>query len=164
MPTAILARAKKLADSGDAAKARAELEAAISALGGAEREIARVRIGEITYASKDYKAAYRYFKELEVSAEAADAERLYYLFTCARRLDMEPEMQTTEAELSRKYPQSSWRLETLLSSAEYWQRMNRPDIYLPALRACADQFQQSPQAVGCHGDIAFSKYLPRQND
>src|SRR5260370_23490219 len=42
--------------------------------------------------------------------------------------------------------------------------MNRPDIYLPALRACAEQFQQSPQAVGCHWDIAFSKYLTRQND
>lgn len=164
MPTAILNRTKRLAESGEGATARKELEAAIPGLGGAEREIAQVRIGGLIYQTKDYKAAYRYFQNLQVSSEQADAERLFQLFTCARRLDMEAEMQTLETEVSRKYPHSPWRLETLLSSVEYWQRMNRPEIYLPALRACVDQFPQSPQAAGCHWNLAFSQYISRQND
>ena len=77
-PGAMLGRAAKLLESGQTQKARRELEALESQLGGADRDLARVRIGVTDYEAKQTAPALAYFKSLNGLSPEADAERLYY--------------------------------------------------------------------------------------
>src|SRR6185369_5971519 len=92
LPTAMLGRAIKLLDAGQAVRARKELESLIPQLGGAERDLARVRVGVADYTAQENAVAYRYLTTLEVVSPEADAERLYYLMQSARRLNNLDEM------------------------------------------------------------------------
>ncbi len=49
MPDAMLGRAFKLLNAGGSARAKKELESILTQLGGAERDLARVRIGVADY-------------------------------------------------------------------------------------------------------------------
>ena len=92
MPNAMLGRALKLLDAGQTQKARKELEALVPQLGGADRDLARVSIGVADYDAQDTAAAHRDLAALESLAPEADAERLYYLLQCARRLNNQEEV------------------------------------------------------------------------
>ena len=78
LPTSMLGRAIKLHDAGQTARARKELEALVPQLGGAERDLARVRIGVARYTAEENAVAYKYLSTLQVDSPEADAERLYY--------------------------------------------------------------------------------------
>jgi len=85
MGGAMLGRALKLLDAGNAEQAKKELEALVPRLGGDERDAALVKIGVAQYVAKDTKAAQKYLAELTVQSPQANAERLHYLLLCARR-------------------------------------------------------------------------------
>jgi soluble lytic murein transglycosylase len=85
MANVMLGRALKLVDSGYAFRAKKELEALIPQLGGADRDLARVRLGVVLYNSRDTIGARRYLTLLQNLSPNADAERIYYLYQCARR-------------------------------------------------------------------------------
>ena len=63
LPTAMLGRAIKLLDAGQAVRARKELEALVPQLGGAERDLARVRIGVAHYTAEENAVAYKYLSD-----------------------------------------------------------------------------------------------------
>src|SRR5205823_6866454 len=87
MPQQMLERGSRFLDAREYPRARAEFSALTRELGGAEREIALVRIGAADYLQRKTETAYRYLQSLEIASPEADAERLYYISECARRLD-----------------------------------------------------------------------------
>jgi soluble lytic murein transglycosylase len=168
MPNAMLGRALKLLasvkTSGNAARARKELESIIPQLGGADRDVARVRMGVADYESKDTLHAEKYFESLEGLSPEADAERLSYLSMCARRLKNEEEVHTALDQLARVYPSSNWRLQALVSDANAHLLQNEIDAYEPPYRACYESFPNDPQAANCHWKVAWGHYLRRRAD
>ena len=117
MPNAMLGRALKLLSSGNAPRARKELESIIPQLGGNERDVARVRIGVAEYEAKDNLRAEQYLSSLENLSPEADAERLSYLVMAARRLKNHEEVHASLDKLSHLYPNSNWRLQALIADA-----------------------------------------------
>ncbi len=164
MGNAMLARAQKLLDAGQTQKARGELVALVAQLGGAERDAALVKIGVAGYATKDSSAAQAYLAKLVVESPAADAERLYYLLLCARRLNDRAAINDALDQLARLHADSNWRLEALLAAGNSYLVDNRIDDYEPLYRACYESFPQEPRAAGCHWKVTWAHYLHRKDD
>jgi len=164
MPNAMLSRALKLLEGGQLQQARKELEALIPRLGGTERDLARVRIGVADYDAKQTAAAQRYLRSLENLSPEADAERLYYLLLCARRLNNDEEIAALLERLNRSYPESKWRLQALVATANRYLTGNQPEAYEPLYRACYESFPKEPQAATCHWKVAWNHYLRRRAD
>ncbi len=164
MPDAMLGRAFKLLNAGASARAKKELESILPDLGGAERDLARVRIGVADYNQKQTLEAQKYFESLEISSPEPDAERLSYLVLCARRLKNHEEVHAGLDKLARLYPQSKWRLDALVADANLHLIENSLDEYEPQYRACYESFPKDPQAAACHWKVTWGHYLRRRND
>jgi soluble lytic murein transglycosylase len=164
MPNAMLGRAMKLMDAKQYAKARAELESLVPQLGGAEKDLARVRISVADYNAKETARAHAALASLEVSTPEADAERLHYLLLCAQRLKNQDEVQSALERLGRLYPNSKWRLESLIASANHSLIENQMNAYEPIYRACYESFPKEVLAAGCHWKVTWGHYMRRQAD
>lgn len=162
MPQTMLARAMKLLGAGQEKKARQELEELIPMLGGAERDLARVRVGVADYQAEDNGGAFRYLRSLEVSSAEADAERLYYLMAAARRLNNLDEVTRVLEQMARLYPRSPWRLKALVWAGNYYLLANQADAYEPLYRTCYEGFPKEPQAGYCHWKVAWAFYIRRK--
>ena len=164
MPNAMLGRAVKLMEAKQYAKARTELESLVPQLGGAEKDFAEVRIGVADYNAKDTVRAHSALASLEVSTPEADAERLHFLLLCAQRLKNQDEVNVVLEKLARLYPNSKWRLESLIASANHSLIENQMQAYEPIYRACYESFPKEPQAAGCHWKVTWGHYMRRQAD
>lgn len=164
MPNAMLGRAVKLMEAKQYAKARAELESLVPQLGGPEKDLARVRISVADYNAKETPRAHSALAALEVSTPEADAERLHYLLLCAQRLKNQDEVNSILEKLGRLYPNSKWRLESLIASANHSLIENQMRVYEPIYRACYESFPKDPQAAGCHWKVTWGHYMRRQTD
>ncbi len=164
MPKMMLDRASTLANTSYSKKAKEELEALLPQLGGPDLDMARVRIGAADLASKYAQQAYTYLKSLTVSSPDADAERLYYLQACARRLDKAIEVTQFAGDLGRMYPTSQRRLDALVAGGNYFLVKNDVKSYDPLFRTCADAFPDDPQAANCHWRVVWSAYIQRRPD
>ena len=164
MPAALLGRAEKLFQANNPAAARIELAAAIPQLGGAQRDLARVRLGEADFFSKHTTAAFQYFSALKVDDPEADSERLNYLVRSARRLDRKADVKPFLDDLEKQHPASPWRLATLIDIADQARVQNDSATYLPLYRACAATFPQDPRSAWCHWRLAFESYFKSQAD
>jgi soluble lytic murein transglycosylase len=164
MPNAMLGRAIKLMDAKQYAKARTELESLVPQLGGVEKDLALVRISVADYNTKDTVRAHSALAALEVATPDADAERLHYLVLCAQRLKNQDEVNNVLEKLARLYPNSKWRLESLIASANHSLIENQMQAYEPIYRACYESFPKDPQAAGCHWKVAWGHYMRRQAD
>ncbi|MBN9664108.1 MAG: transglycosylase SLT domain-containing protein [Acidobacteria bacterium] len=162
MPTARLQRAQKLIDGGQAARARTELEEMIPLLGGLERDQARVRIGAADYQMRRTETAAAYLRSLQVDDPEADAERLYYLAACYRRLDRDADMLATVQEIGPKAPSSPWRLKALILAANNYLVTNDWRKFTPLFQACAEAFPNSEEGPACHWKYAWRAYLERK--
>ncbi len=163
MPQTILERADKLM-ARTPKVAKADLERNIPILGGADREVAQVRLGEADLRAKEYDKAIQYLSHLTVTSSEADAERIYHLFTAARRKDNDSAMRQTLADLAVKHPSSPWRLNALVSAGEYYILSNNYQTYDPIYKACFETFPASTQAPLCHWKYSWSLYLRRNPD
>ncbi len=164
MPNSMLGRALKLLQAKQTKEARKELEALVPQLGGADRDRARVSIGVADYDAEDTAAAHRELTSLESLAPEADAERLYYLLQCARRLNNQEEVNSALDRLGRLYPASPWRLQALLAAANRYLTENQMDAYEPLYRACYESFPKDPEAAVCHWKVVWGHYLRRRSD
>jgi soluble lytic murein transglycosylase len=133
-------------------------------LGGADRDLARVRLGVADYRSGSTAAAYRYLKSLDVGENEADAERLYYLAQCARRSGDDKEMLEHVKRLSRRHPDSEWRLKALISAGNQFLTANRQDRYEDLFKEAAEAFPETSQAAYAHWKVAWLNYLRRKGD
>jgi soluble lytic murein transglycosylase len=162
MSQAIFERASGLARAGDYGRARTEYEAALPDFAGPDRDLVRVRLGELDYLAYRTAQAYDYLRSLDVSSPEADAERLYYMAQCARRLEHDEQMMDAIKRLER-YPNSPWRLKALVSAANRYLLDNRADAYLPLYTACSQGFD-GPSADYCHWKVAWSEYIGRRDN
>ena len=164
LPQQMLQRANRLLETQDYPQARNEYQNLLAQLADVERDQARVRIGAVDFLSGHTAAAYPYLRGLELTESEADAERLYYLEECARRLTDDDEMRSAVQRLGQRYPHSPWRLKALLSAANRFLLANRPDEYLPLYQAVYDDFPAEPAAAPSHWKVAFQAYLDNQKD
>ncbi|HYL39117.1 MAG TPA: transglycosylase SLT domain-containing protein [Bryobacteraceae bacterium] len=158
-PTSRLTRGLKLLEGGDYSRAAKELSAVAPQLNGTDLDLAQVRIGVARYSLREYKSAYEHLNSFQAAAPESEAERLYYLLECARRLDRMDEMSANLEKLSTAYPQSRWRLQGLLASANYYSAHNQPENAEPLYRACSDSFAGDARSAPCQWKVAWAQYL-----
>jgi soluble lytic murein transglycosylase len=156
---ALLARALKLVDGADFDRARKELTALLPVLSGANLDFARVRIGAARHLAREDRQAYDYLASFQASLPELEAERLFYLLECARRLDRLDEVRTLLERLSASYPHSIWRFNALLSVANYYTAHSQSDAAESLYRACYEGFPTEPRSAQCHWRIAWTQYL-----
>jgi soluble lytic murein transglycosylase len=160
----MLRHAGKLMEAREFAQARAEYRALAERASGVERDTARVRLGAVDYLAGKSPTAAVYLRPLEVVSSEADAERLYYLVECARRVDDESELRGALDRLESQFPKSPWRLKALVSSGNYFLVSNRADEYLPLYRAVCRDFPDDPASGPSHWKVAFDAYLHRRGE
>ncbi len=161
-PAMMLRRAQRLADARQYRAARAEYQSLASRLEREERDIARVRAGEMTYNTYDDRAALSYLRSLDVASPEADAERLYYMVECARRMEMDGDIAAALEQLNTKHPSSLWRMRALISAGNHYLVRNEPARYMPMYRACSESFPEEVRAAYCHWKTAWHEYITRQ--
>ena len=157
-PQLLLTHADRLSAARDYIRARAEYQL-IAQKSGLEGEHARVRIGVVDYLSSKTAIARTWLRGLALSQPEADAERLYYLAECARRLKEDSAVNAAVEALSSKYPKSPWRLKALVASANGYLVSNHPDNYLPLYKAAYEDFPSDPAAGLWHWKVVFQAYL-----
>ena len=156
---ALLTRGLKLEAGGDYTRAGKELTELLPRLGGQNFDVARVRIGAAAYLARDNEAAYKYLISFQATAPDLEAERLYYLLECQRRLSRLDEMNATLEKLAQSYSQSRWRLEALVAAANYYVAHDQPDAAQPLYRTCFESFPSDPESAACHWKVTWSTYL-----
>lgn len=160
----MVARGNHLLAEHDYPRAHAEFQAVAPQLTGAPRDLARVGMGVATYQNGDVSAAYQYLRALEVSDHDANAERLYYLVECTRRLNDDDEMMQTVKKLNQHHADSPWRFKALVAAANHFLIANQREKYVPLYRAAYEGFPQEPRAATCHWRVTWDAYVRRQRD
>ena len=158
-PQLLLHHADRLLETRALRLARAEYHDLAGQLSGLERDLARVRAGEVDYLERGTASAYPYLRQLDLPESEADAERLAYLVECTRHLTDDDEMKSELARLAQHYPQSPWRLKALLSAANRFLLINRPDEFVPLYRSVYEDFPNAPEAALAHWKVTFQAYL-----
>ncbi|MBV8812599.1 MAG: transglycosylase SLT domain-containing protein, partial [Acidobacteriaceae bacterium] len=166
LPTsaAMLVRAAKLFEAKEPGAARIELAAAIPEIAGAQRDLARVRLGEADFFNKNTAAAFQYLSALKVDDPEADAERLCFLVRCTRNIDRHGDVKSFLDSLEKQHPNSTWRLQTLIDVADQARLDHDAATYLPLYRACEVTFPNDSRAGWCHWRIAYESYRQDQQD
>ncbi len=164
MPQMMLMRAKAFSDARKATEAKAELEAIMPFLTGADKELAQVRLGVADYQARRYQPAYNYLKSLTAFGPEAGAERLYYLIQACRRLARQAEIPEFLAAMAAKHPKSPLRLEALVDVAYDHLYRNEPESFRPLYRDCVDGFPGSRQASFCDWKTTWDNYLRGDTD
>ncbi|MBV8820344.1 MAG: transglycosylase SLT domain-containing protein [Acidobacteriaceae bacterium] len=161
-PQAHLTRCVHLMEAGDNARAKKELEPLIPQLTGADSELARLKLGIAQYGTRAYSAAFTYLQSLQLTSADLEAERLYYLVRCARRLDRPQEFAPALERLAAVQSKSKWRLQTYLAAGDfYWLKHDvaaAESIYQP----CASEFAGTGEAAECQWRLAWIAYSRRQ--
>jgi soluble lytic murein transglycosylase len=160
----MLRRPDRLMELREYALARPEYRSLVDRVAGLERDQARVRIGEVDFLKGSTKVACSYLRDLDLAGSEADAERLYDVAECARRQGDDDEMMAAVERLGRQYPKSPWRLKALVSAANRYLLVNRPDDYLPLYRAAYQDFPADSAAALCHWKVTFHAYMQNQAD
>jgi len=158
-PEALLARGVKLVTGGDYTRAGKELTALLPRLTGPNFDLARVQIGAAAYLARENESAYKFLLSFETATPELEAERLYYLLQCQRRLNRLDEMNATLEKLALSYPQSHWRLQALVSVGNYYVSHDQPEVAQPVYRTCFELFPADPQADACHWKVTWAAYL-----
>ena len=164
LPRQMLRRADRLVEVREYALAQSQYRSLLDRAASLERDQARVRIGAADSLRGDTKAARSYLRALDLAEPEADAERWYDLEECARRVANDDEMMSAVKRLGQQYPKSPWRLKALVSVANRFLLVNRPEEYLPLYQAAYQDFPADPAAGLCHWKVTFHAYLHGQAD
>ena len=164
---AMVERGHKLLAQHEYARARSEFQALVPQLSGEERDRARVGIGAAEFLAGDVAAAYSNLRALEISGGdrhgEANAERLYYIVECARKLNDEDQMMEAVGKLG-KQAESPWRYKALVGAANRFLVTNQPDKYIPLYKAVYETFPDQPLAASCHWRVAWAAYIRRRRE
>jgi len=163
-PGQMLRHAGRLVDARELALARTEYRALAGRERGPERDQALVGLGAIDYLAGKSPTAAVYLRPLAVEAPEADAERLYYLVECARRVDDDADLRQALKNLEDRHGRSPWRLKALVSGGNYFLIANRADDYLALYRAVYQDFPDDPAAALSHWKVTFDAWLHRRSE
>ena len=165
------ARPELMLERGDAwvkakeyGKAREEFTKLFVTLTGEARDQARVRIGAAQYESGDYRGAYAYLKPMELPRNDADAERLFYLEECSRRMENDEAIMDSIKDLARHHERSVWRLKALVDAGNRYLMVHQPDKYEPLYRAAWETFPSDSTTAYCHWKITWDAYMANKHD
>ena len=161
-PQQLLHHADRLLETGAFPQARSEYHSLALELTGPEQDQARVGVGAVDFRNTGVSSAYPYLRGLDLPESEADAERLYYLGECARRLTDDDELHSVLGRLAQVYPRSPWRLKALISAANRFLLVNRPEEFVPLYRAVYQDFPSAPEAALSHWKVTFQAYLHDQ--
>ncbi|MCU1237762.1 MAG: Lytic transglycosylase, catalytic [Candidatus Solibacter sp.] len=154
----LLRRADRLLDAKEYVDAKREYQNVAVRAEGLERDQARVRSAAADYLSGKTAIAWPALSALQVADSEAAAERLYYLAECARKRNDDGDLASAIQQLAARHRQSPWRLKALMSAANRYLLVNRPEDYVPLYRAVYEDFPTSPQAALCHWKVTFNAY------
>jgi soluble lytic murein transglycosylase len=164
-PELRLDRAGKLREAGQLAGARREYESIASDFDGsafdAVRELARLRIAALPYYDGEATTALSRLESLGRQAGEVEAERLYYLVQCYRRLERDDEMAAALDALASAAPASPWRLKALGAGSSRF-LVKDDERQQQVFTACAESFPDTPEADMCHWHAAWWAYRHRQ--
>ena len=164
-------RPEMLLERGDAwvrakeyGKAHEEFTKLFVTLTGDARDQARIRIGGAQYESGDTRGAYAYLKGIELPRNEADAERLFYLEECGRRMENDDVMMDAVKDLARHHERSVWRLKALVDAGNRYLMNHQPDKYEPLYRAAWETFPSDSTTAYCHWKITWDAYMANKHD
>lgn len=163
-PEQMLDRGDKWMAAHEYLKAKGEFEALVPQLAGVAQDQARVRIWASEYLRGNHAAAWHALKSLDLPHSEADAERLYYLTECARRLSDDEQMLSYVKQLGKHYAQSPWRLKAIVSAGNRFLLLNQPEKYEALYKAGYQAFAADPAAAYCQWKVAWTEYLNRRKD
>ncbi len=143
------------------AKASLEYRLASAKLQGKERERALVRQGSSDYGRRYTTRAYGHLKPLRITDPELDAERIYHLGECARRLRRITEFRERAQELAQRYPRSPWYEEALFSLGNFYLLRDEPEQYRKYYERAARGFPQGKHASKSHWKVCWRAYLDR---
>ena len=156
-----LARADALLKSRKFSKAALEYARAIPGLGGDDLERAQVRLASADYGRRHTTRAYQRLKPLKVKDRELDAERIYIMGECARRLRRIKEFRGRAEELGERYPTSKWYEEALFSLGNYYLLEQEPVLYRRYYERAARAFPRGEYAARAHWKVCWRAYLDR---
>ncbi|HUJ51065.1 MAG TPA: transglycosylase SLT domain-containing protein [Bryobacteraceae bacterium] len=159
-----LERGQKWLDAHEYVQARREFQSMAAELSGLERDQARVRAGAADYLRGETALAYRYLESLDLPRSEAEAERLYYVAECQRRMNDGDDMLVTVRQLGKEYRDSPWRLKALISAGNAYLVQNRPDVYEPLYKAAYEEFPNDSSSSSCHWKVTWSAYVHRRRE
>ena len=160
----MLRRAEKLLHGGEPKKARLEYEALLDQLGGADRDLAHVRVGVARYMANENAAAYQYLSQIKVDDPQADAERMDYLSQASRRLKRYTEMREIVDQMAEKYPNSPWTADAALAAGNHFLLDNDVAAYEPLYELCFEAMPGSDRTDICHWKVTWAHYMRRDGD
>ena len=158
-PTWRLMRADALFRASKYPQAGAEYRRAVAGLKAADRDRVQVAIGACDYRRLRTSAAYSQLSRLKVQDPKADAERLYFLGQCARRLGRTKEFARRAEELGEKYPSSTWYEEALFSLGNYYLLQDEPRTSRRYYERTARTFPQGKSGPLAHWKVCWRAYL-----
>lgn len=160
----LLGRAEALRANRRYDDARSALESVIPSLLGEDRERAELHIAVMEYDRERTSIAQQMLESLAPKSPDVDAERLYYLVQCARRLKLEEQMLRYAKRAREAYPNSTWTMDAHRWAGNYYLLTNDVKTYVPLFKACADARPQDPESAYCHWKVTWAAYLARQAD
>ncbi len=160
----MLRRAEKLLNGGEPKQARREYEALLDQLGGADRDLARVRVGVARYMANENAAAYQYLSQIKIEDPQADAERMAYLSQAARRVNRLTEMRELVEQMAEKYPHSPWTAEAGLAAGNRFLTENDVPAYEPLYQLCFEAMPGNDETDLCHWKVTWAHYMRRDGD
>ncbi len=156
-----LKRADALFRASKYPQAWAEYRRSLPGLEASDRDRAQVRIGASDYRRLHTSAAYSRLSRLRVEDPTADAERLYYLGECARRLGRRKEFAQRAEELGKRYPGSPWYEEALFSLGNYYLLKDEHPTSRGYYERTARAFPDGKRGPLAHWKVCWRAYLDR---
>ena len=156
-----LARAEALLGARKFLRAAAEYARAAEGLAGGDLERALVHLGAAEYGGLRTTRAYQRLKLLKVENPDLDAERIYFLGECARRLKRMEEFRARADELGEKYPASKWCEKALFSLGNYHLLKQKTALSRSYYEQAARKFPQGEYAARAHWKVCWRAYLDR---
>jgi soluble lytic murein transglycosylase len=151
-PQQVLARGDQWLSKKLYAKAKQEFQEMLSRLSGVEHDQAAVRMGVADLLGGNAIAAAKYLRGLHLARSEAEAERDYYL----------GEERLTD--LQKHYPESPWRLKSLVALGNGYMNQHQPERAIPLFRMAAAKFPADAITATCHWQVAWQAYLNRSPD
>ncbi len=140
------------------AKAKAEFQSLASQLTGLGREQAHVRAAADLLAG-DTRTCRANFEKLHFDRSEADAERLYYLSECNRKLNDDAAMNGTLDTLAKRFPESRWRLKALIAAGNHYLLTHDAARYTPLYTAAYQKFPPDQDTAYAHWKVTWDAYL-----
>ena len=139
-------------------KAKAEYQSLYTQLAGAARDQALVRQSAADYLAGDARACRASLDKLHLAHSEADAERLYYLAECSRKLTDDATLTSALEQLARHYAASPWRLKALISAGNRYLLTHDAAHSVPLFRAAFEGFPEDKATAAAHWNVTWDAY------